>query len=237
MLEPFAPLASANIETLIQMMRAMHDDYFHRMSEHDGQSHVSTIPELQRSQFCEAQQYKRRVDSKVLSLGYLTTMQEDSHKWKLTISIDSTLSRPVKRYQELRELVSSTRCAVELRHATHEVSVERGNQGIDGGMMITRTANSISTNDDVEIGTMNSPFDKMFHGPYKQGHTSLLQHNEDCKILLRLKEVSVIEAPSKAEAECTTLYKSGVVYVVASEDMDSLTFGTPRFIHHLIDPS
>jgi flap endonuclease-1 len=27
------------------------------------------------------------------------------------------------------------------------------------------------------------------------------------------------------------------VYAVASEDMDSLTFGAPRFVRHLMDPS
>ncbi|XVE63188.1 hypothetical protein DITRI_Ditri06bG0180200 [Diplodiscus trichospermus] len=46
------------------------------------------------------------------------------------------------------------------------------------------------------------------------------QHNEDCKRLLRLMGVPVIE-----------------VYAVASEDMDSLTFGAPRFLRHLMDPS
>ncbi|KAL9258692.1 Flap endonuclease 1-like protein [Drosera capensis] len=46
------------------------------------------------------------------------------------------------------------------------------------------------------------------------------QHNEDCKKLLRLMGVPVIE-----------------VYAVASEDMDSLTFGAPRFLRHLMDPS
>ncbi|CAN0897464.1 Flap endonuclease 1 [Linum grandiflorum] len=46
------------------------------------------------------------------------------------------------------------------------------------------------------------------------------QHNEDCKKLLRLMGVPVIEA-----------------YAVASEDMDSLTFGAPRFLRHLMDPS
>ncbi|KAK6915743.1 XPG, N-terminal [Dillenia turbinata] len=46
------------------------------------------------------------------------------------------------------------------------------------------------------------------------------QHNEDCKKLLRLMGVPVIE-----------------VYSVASEDMDSLTFGAPRFLRHLMDPS
>ncbi|XP_020243981.1 flap endonuclease 1-A isoform X1 [Asparagus officinalis] len=63
------------------------------------------------------------------------------------------------------------------------------------------------------------------------------QHNEDCKKLLRLMGVPVIEAPSEAEAECASLCKNGKVYAVASEDMDSLTFGAPRFLRHLMDPS
>ncbi|PIA40764.1 hypothetical protein AQUCO_02400079v1 [Aquilegia coerulea] len=63
------------------------------------------------------------------------------------------------------------------------------------------------------------------------------QHNDDCKKLLRLMGVPVIEAPSEAEAECAALCKSGKVYAVASEDMDSLTFGAPKFLRHLMDPS
>ncbi|XP_068661547.1 flap endonuclease 1 [Aristolochia californica] len=63
------------------------------------------------------------------------------------------------------------------------------------------------------------------------------KHNEDCKQLLRLMGVPVIEAPSEAEAQCAALCKSDKVYGVASEDMDSLTFGAPRFLRHLMDPS
>lgn len=63
------------------------------------------------------------------------------------------------------------------------------------------------------------------------------QHNDDCKKLLRLMGVPVIEAPSEAEAQCAALCKSSKVYAVASEDMDSLTFGAPRFLRHLMDPS
>ncbi|XP_044467035.1 flap endonuclease 1 isoform X2 [Mangifera indica] len=63
------------------------------------------------------------------------------------------------------------------------------------------------------------------------------QHNEDCKRLLRLMGVPVVEAPSEAEAQCAALCKSDKVYAVASEDMDSLTFGAPRFLRHLMDPS
>ncbi|GMJ11730.1 Flap Endonuclease I, SHADE AVOIDANCE 6 [Hibiscus trionum] len=62
-------------------------------------------------------------------------------------------------------------------------------------------------------------------------------HNQDCKRLLRLMGVPVIEAPSEAEAQCAALCKSGKVYAVASEDMDSLTFGAPRFLRHLMASS
>ncbi|WVY97953.1 hypothetical protein V8G54_030104, partial [Vigna mungo] len=77
------------------------------------------------------------------------------------------------------------------------------------------------------------------------------QHNDDCKRLLRLMGVPVVEAPSEAEAQCAALCKAGkassylllityvlaFVYAVASEDMDSLTFGAPKFLRHLMDPS
>ncbi|XP_020100189.1 flap endonuclease 1-A isoform X4 [Ananas comosus] len=46
-----------------------------------------------------------------------------------------------------------------------------------------------------------------------------------------------VKAPCEAEAECAALCKSDKVYAVASEDMDSLTFGAPRFLRHLMDPS
>lgn len=63
------------------------------------------------------------------------------------------------------------------------------------------------------------------------------QHNEECKRLLRLMGVPVVEAPCEAEAECAALCINDMVYAVASEDMDSLTFGAPRFLRHLMDPS
>ncbi|XP_056865884.1 flap endonuclease 1 isoform X1 [Raphanus sativus] len=63
------------------------------------------------------------------------------------------------------------------------------------------------------------------------------QHNDDCKRLLKLMGVPVVEATSEAEAQCAALCKAGKVYGVASEDMDSLTFGAPKFLRHLMDPS
>ena len=37
------------------------------------------------------------------------------------------------------------------------------------------------------------------------------EHNEECKRLLRLMGVPVIEAPSEAEAQCAWLNKEGLV--------------------------
>lgn len=59
------------------------------------------------------------------------------------------------------------------------------------------------------------------------------KHNEDCKKLLRLMGLPVIEAPGEAEAQCAQLCKDGKVYAVATEDMDALTFAAPRLVRHL----
>lgn len=49
---------------------------------------------------------------------------------------------------------------------------------------------------------------------------------EDAKKLLRFMGTPVIEAPGEAEAQCAIIVKHGLAYATASEDMDSLTFGT-----------
>jgi flap endonuclease-1 len=63
------------------------------------------------------------------------------------------------------------------------------------------------------------------------------EHNEECKKLLRLMGVPVIDAPSEAEAQCAAMAKAGVVYGAATEDMDCLTFGCPTLIRHLMAPA
>lgn len=63
------------------------------------------------------------------------------------------------------------------------------------------------------------------------------QHNDECKRLLTLMGVPIIEAPSEAEAQCAALCKAGLVYAMASEDMDSLTFATPRLTRNLMAPA
>jgi len=52
------------------------------------------------------------------------------------------------------------------------------------------------------------------------------KHISDCKTLLRLMGIPVIDAPCEAEATCAELVKKGIAYAVGSEDMDTLTFGS-----------
>lgn len=59
------------------------------------------------------------------------------------------------------------------------------------------------------------------------------QHNDDCKKLLRLMGLPIIESPSEAEAQCAQLCKEGLVYATATEDMDGLTFGSPRLVRNM----
>lgn len=62
-------------------------------------------------------------------------------------------------------------------------------------------------------------------------------HNDECKRLLRLLGVPVVDAPSEAEAQCAELVKAGAAYALATEDMDALTFGAPRLLRHLMAPA
>lgn len=49
--------------------------------------------------------------------------------------------------------------------------------------------------------------------------------------------VPVIEAPGEAEAQCAQLCKDNLVYAISTEDMDSLTFATPKLVRHLMAPT
>lgn len=59
------------------------------------------------------------------------------------------------------------------------------------------------------------------------------KHNDDCKRLLELLGCPVVTSPSEAEAQCAQLCKEGLVYAIATEDMDGLTFAAPRLIRNL----
>ena len=56
---------------------------------------------------------------------------------------------------------------------------------------------------------------------------------EECQYLLKLLGIPVINAPEEADSQCAWLAKNNLVYGVSTEDMDILTFGSPRIIRNL----
>lgn len=59
------------------------------------------------------------------------------------------------------------------------------------------------------------------------------EQSDECKKMLRLMGIPVVEASSEAEAQCAELVRGGKAWAVATEDMDALTFGAPRLLRHL----
>jgi len=59
------------------------------------------------------------------------------------------------------------------------------------------------------------------------------EHNEECKVLLKLMGIPYVSAPCEAEAQCAALVKAGKVYATGTEDMDALTFGSNILLRHL----
>ena len=55
---------------------------------------------------------------------------------------------------------------------------------------------------------------------------------DECKELLRSLGLPVVEAPEEADSQCAFLTKKKLVYGVASEDMDLLTFGSKYLIRN-----
>ncbi|KAJ1998632.1 Elongation of fatty acids protein 2 [Coemansia thaxteri] len=61
--------------------------------------------------------------------------------------------------------------------------------------------------------------------------------NEQAKRLLKLMGIPYVTAPCEAEAECAALAKAGKVWAAASQDMDTLLFGTPVLLRNLTAPA
>jgi len=56
---------------------------------------------------------------------------------------------------------------------------------------------------------------------------------EQSKELLNYIGIPVIQAPSEGEAQCAFLCKKGLVWSTASQDSDSLLFGSPKLLRNL----
>jgi len=61
----------------------------------------------------------------------------------------------------------------------------------------------------------------------------LKSRNEECKKLLRLLGVPVVEALGEAEAQCAELVRAGKVYASGSSGMEALTFGSKIHLRNL----
>jgi flap endonuclease-1 len=59
------------------------------------------------------------------------------------------------------------------------------------------------------------------------------EQTEQCRELLRLMGIPYIDAPQEADSQLSYLCKENMVYAVLTEDMDILTFGSPRIIRNL----
>jgi flap endonuclease-1 len=59
------------------------------------------------------------------------------------------------------------------------------------------------------------------------------KENDDCRKLLQLMGVPIVNAPCEAEAQASALAKAGLVYATGTEDMDALTFATPVLIRKM----
>lgn len=59
------------------------------------------------------------------------------------------------------------------------------------------------------------------------------EQNEEAKKLLGLMGIPYVEAPGEAEAQCAVLAREKKVFAAASEDMDTLTFGTSTLLRNL----
>eukprot|EP01052_Picozoa_sp_SAG31_P002555 SAG31_NODE_91_length_26366_cov_6.792211_3_plen_245_part_00 len=59
--------------------------------------------------------------------------------------------------------------------------------------------------------------------------------NDDVKKLLRMMGCPCVDAPSEAEATCARLASAGKVDYAVTEDMDVLTFGTPKMLKNMFD--
>ncbi|HLE07985.1 MAG TPA: flap endonuclease-1 [archaeon] len=56
---------------------------------------------------------------------------------------------------------------------------------------------------------------------------------EQSKALLQFMGIPVVQAPSEGEAQCAKMCADKKVFAVASQDSDSLLFGTPRLVRNL----
>jgi len=68
---------------------------------------------------------------------------------------------------------------------------------------------------------------------FKRCVTITKEQWDQCRELLELMGVPYINAPEEADSQCAYLAKNGFVDAVLTEDMDILTFGSPKIVRNL----
>ncbi|CAM9269597.1 unnamed protein product [Scytosiphon promiscuus] len=103
---------------------------------------------------------------------------------------------------------------------------------LKGGELAKRTAKRAKAEAELKVATEAD--DKTDVDKFSKRLVRVTRdHNEDCKKLLSLMGVPVVTAPSEAEAQCAALAREGIVYGTATEDMDALTFQTPKLLRRM----
>lgn len=67
----------------------------------------------------------------------------------------------------------------------------------------------------------------------KQTTTITREQMKECKELLNILGIPIIESIGEADSQCAYMVKNNLAYAVASEDMDILTFGAKKLIRKL----
>jgi flap endonuclease-1 len=76
-----------------------------------------------------------------------------------------------------------------------------------------------------------SEFDRIKY--FKRCVTITREQMDQCRELLQYMGVPYVDAPEEADSQLAYLCKTNMVYAVLTEDMDILTFGSPRIIRNL----
>lgn len=131
---------------------------------------------------------------------------------------------PLKQQADSQQRVAaySTMCCVQTAHCAPDLAVLAHTTGDTAAQRRLQDAAA------PDVPVIDAPTHTFTHITRTMCQQVTRQHNDDCKKLLRLMGVPVIDAPTEAEAQCAAMAKAGLVYGVATEDMDCLTFGAPK---------
>lgn len=90
---------------------------------------------------------------------------------------------------------------------------------------------NIKNNAKIKFQSADNNDDKIKY--FKKSVEIKKHHIDECKELLNVLKIPYIVAPGEADAQCALLAKKGIAWGVYTEDMDILTFGSPRIIKNL----